>query len=378
MKLKKENILFLEYFPFLGGGQKITLKIAEYLKQFFNVQFICFNDGLIINELKKMRIEYKIINAPRHAKLRYFWSFIPFYFRFKRYLVENNIKLIYCNSYFTAKLATFVSKETNIPVIWHKHIIIENSKDSYLAGQIRKISKYVNKIICVSNAVKKSMIGVGVEEDKLCVIYNGIDTRKKTNIKNIIINKYKLDNCFIAGSVGFFRRNKGFELLIKAAAIIKQKQNKIKFFITGKSDGDYKYEQELKLLTKKNNIEDTVIFGGYIDWFKCIEAFDVLIIPSYAEPFGLVTVEAGLYEVPVIAFATGGTPEIIKNGINGFLVKNVSAEDLASKVIYVYNKRKKLRKIGLRAKKIVMEKFNEKKMRESILNIVKEILNEKK
>lgn len=378
MKNFKKNILFLEYFPFLGGGQRITLKIAEYLKSFFNVKFVCFNKGLIINELKKMKISYEIINAPRNAKLRYFWISIPFYFRFKKYLIENDIKLIYCNSYFTAKLATFVSKSLNIPVIWHKHVIIENKKESYLAEQIRKISNYVEKIICVSQAVKNSLQKIGVAENKLCVIYNGLEFKRyKKKNNNNIKKHYKLNNFFIAGSIGFFRRNKGFDLLIKAAAIVRKKEKNIKFFIVGKSDGDFKYEQELKSLVKHYNLEDTVIFGGYIDWYKCMGVFDVFILPSYAEPFGLVTIEAGAYGIPVIAFATGGTPEIIKDGINGFLAKEITAEALANKILQIYNKRKQIKKIGQMARKIVKEKFNEQIMKKKILNIIKEILNEK-
>ncbi len=374
----KDNILFLEYFPFLGGGQRITLKIAEYLKRFYNIRFICFNDGLILKELKKLNISYDLMRAPKHAKFRYFWDAILFYFNFKKYLNKNNIKLIYCNSYFTAKLATFVSKHTKIPVIWHKHIIIENKKNSYLAGQIRKISIYVNRIICVSQAVKKSMQRIGIDDRKLCVVYNGISLPLKNKVKSIIRKKYKLNDCFIAGTVGFFRRNKGFELLINAAEIVKQKQKNIKFFIAGRADGDKKYEDELKKIVENNNLKGTVIFGGYIDRFSCISAFDVFVLPSFAEPFGLVTVEAGACGVPVIAFATGGTPEIIRDGINGFLVKEVSAQKLSEKIVEVYNKRKQLKKIRQNAKRIVKEKFNEKNMQENILDIVRKIIDEKK
>ncbi|HPD18335.1 MAG TPA: glycosyltransferase family 4 protein [Candidatus Goldiibacteriota bacterium] len=377
MKKKKDNILFLEYFPFLGGGQRITLKIAESLKEEFNVRFLCFNDGLVLNELKKMGIPYDVMKAPGNAKLRYFYRSIPFYFRFKKYLMENDVKLIYCNSYFTAKLATFVSKKTKIPVIWHKHVIIENKKDSYLAGQIRKISGYVDKIICVSQAVKRSMQRIGVDEKKLCVVYNGINVPLKKETKNTIRKKYGLNDFFVAGSIGFLRKNKGFKLLIKAATIVKRKKSSIKFFIAGKSDGDFEYERELKSLVEENDLKDSVIFGGYIDWFECMDAFDVFVLPSYAEPFGLVTVEAGACGIPVVAFATGGTPEIIKDGVNGFLAKEVSAEKLAEKIIFAYNKRKRLKAMGQKAKKIVKEKFSEKKMQKKVLNIIRKVINEK-
>lgn len=377
MKGNKDNILFLEYFSFLGGGQRITLKIVKYLKTFYNIKFIAFDDGLIAKELKKLKIKCEIMQAPKHAKIRYFWHSIPFFLKFKKYLKDNNIKLIYCNSYFTAKLATFVARTTNIPVIWHKHIIIENRYNSYLAAQIRNISKYVNKIICVSNAVLESMKRIGVDNRKLCVVYNGIDTSIKTKKQDGIRKKYKLNNYFIVGTIGFFRRNKGFELLIKAALVVKQKERNIKFFIAGKSDGDLQYEDELKTLVKNYNLDDTIIFGGYIDRYKCVSDFDVFVLPSYAEPFGLVTIEAGLLQIPVIAFATGGTPEIIKDGVNGFLVKDVSAEKLAEKILYAYKNRKKIKKIGKMACKIVKEKFDEKIMQKNIHNIIKEVLNEK-
>jgi|DewCreStandDraft_4_1066084.scaffolds.fasta_scaffold07595_10 glycosyltransferase involved in cell wall biosynthesis len=377
MKEKKDNILFLEYFPFLGGGQRITLKIIEYLKKFYNIKFISFNDGLIVKELRKLKIKCEIMQAPKNAKIRYLWHSIPFYFKFKKYLKYNNIKLIYCNSYFTAKLATFVVRATNIPIIWHKHIIIENRYNSYLAQHIRNTSKYVNKIICVSNAVLESMKRIGVDNRKLCVVYNGINTLIKKKEQGGIRKKYKLKNYFVAGTIGFFRRNKGFEFLIKAALIVKQKEKNIKFFIAGKSDGDLKYENELKSLVENFNLNDTVIFGGFIDRFKCVSDFDVFVLPSYAEPFGLVTIEAGLFEKPVIAFATGATPEIIKDGVNGFLVKEVSAEKLAEKILYVYKNRRKIKRTGKTAYKIVKEKFDEKIMQKKIHNIIKEVLNEK-
>ncbi|MCX7698044.1 MAG: glycosyltransferase family 4 protein [Candidatus Goldbacteria bacterium] len=374
MRKTKYNILFLEYFPFLGGGQQITLKIAQYLKSFYNVRFICFNNGLITKELQKRKIVYDIMTAPRQAKLRYLWDSVPFYFKFKNFLQRNNIKLIYCNSYFTAKLATFVSRDLHIPVIWHKHVIIQHRKNSYLASQIRKVSKYVNKIICVSNAVKESLIRIGVSDEKLCVVYNGINLSVKKIIKKDFKKKYKLNDSFVFGSIGFFRREKGFDLLIKAAAIVKKKEKKIKFFIVGKADTDNQYEKELKMLTKESDLENTVIFGGYIDWFSCVGAFDVLIVPSLTEGFCLVIVEAGIYGVPSIAFATGGIPEIIEDGVNGFLVKKITPEALAEKIIDVYNKRKQLRVVGKHMKETVRKKFNEKIMQKNILNIVKEVL----
>ena len=221
-----------------------------------------------------------------------------------------------------------------------------------MGAEIRKFSKKAAGIICVSDAVKKSMLDAGAQAGKLVTIHNGISfppAGVKNNRKKIR-RRYGIKNEMLAGTVGFFRRNKGFDVLIRAASIAAGENPEIKFIIVGGAEpSDKDYEESLKRSVKDNGLSGRVIFTGFQDRFKYMPAFDFFVLPSEREPFGLVTVEAGAMGLPVAAFNTGGTKEIIKNNVNGILAKDKTPVGLAGAIITLASDRKKTRMIGREA-----------------------------
>ncbi len=368
---KKKRILFVEYFSFIGGGQIVLLNLIKSLKKYYDIKVLLLNEGQLSKELQKLKIDYHLIQAPQKIKYRYFWQMFPAIFKIYRYIKEMKPDLIYANCFFAIKLLSPAIRLLKIKTIWHKHVIIEKKYNSYLAGQIRKYSKIADVIICVSNAVKKSLVDIGVDKDKLKVIYNGIKMPDINMIKvrKEIRKKYKIGDKFLIGSIGFFRENKGFDIFIKCAGELKKLIKNLKFMLVGKSDmTQNSTEKNLKQLAKDSGLEKDFIFAGYIEKYKILPAFDLFVLPSHAEPFGLVTLEALSLGIPVVAFATGGTKEIIKNGYNGFLVKKLDYKDLSKKIVNILQNRKKLKTIRSNAKKTIIEKFN---IKNQILKMVK-------
>ncbi len=377
MEIKKKKILFTEYFSFVGGGQVVLLNLIKNLKKDYEIKVLLLNEGKLVKELEKVGIDYYIIKAPLKVKYRYFWNILPVIFKIYQLLKKIKPDLIYANCFFAIKLLMPAIRLLKIKTIWHKHVIIDKKYNSYLAGQIRKYSKLVNIIICVSYAVRESLINIGVNKDKLKVIYNGIEI-PELNIKKErkkIREKYKIKNEFLIGTIGFFRENKGFDIFIKCAYELKKKIKNLKFILAGKSDiGTGSYEIKLRNLIRDLKLNDNFIFPGYVDRYKILPAFDLFILSSYAEPFGLITLEALSLNIPVVAFATGGSKEIIKNGYNGFLVNKVNYKLLAEKVLYVLKNRKHLRKISKNASKYIWEKFGIKKQIIEIKKIINRLI----
>ncbi len=376
MKAQKKKILFVEYFSFIGGGQVVLLNLLKNLKQDYDIKVLLLNEGKLVKELKNIGVNYYIIKAPLKIKYRYFWNILPVSFKIYKFLKKIKPDLIYANCFFAVKLLAPIIKLLKIKTIWHKHIIIDKKYNSYLSRQIRKYSKFVNVIICVSHAVKESLINTGVNKDKLKVIYNGIEI-PEINIKKErkkIREKYKIRNEFLIGSIGFFRENKGFDIFIKCAYELKKKLKNLKFILAGKSDLDSNsYEIKLKNLIKDLKLNNDFILPGYVDRYKILPAFDLFVLPSYAEPFGLITLETLSLGIPVVAFATGGSKEIIKNGYNGFLVNKVGYEFLTEKVLYILKNRKYLRKISKNARKYTRDKFGIKKQIVEIKKIISKL-----
>ena len=111
-----------------------------------------------------------------------------------------------------------------MPYHGHKHQIITGSADSYLARDVFRFSAYADRMVCVSGASASSLEAIGVEKSKIIVIHNGInipairrDTRKKMR------KKLGIEGYFVAGTVGYFRKNKGFDTLIDAASAVSKK-----------------------------------------------------------------------------------------------------------------------------------------------------------
>jgi glycosyltransferase involved in cell wall biosynthesis len=90
-----------------------------------------------------------------------------------------------------------------------------------------------------------------------------------------------------------------------------------------------------KLLS--NSLNGGLIFSGYRDDIpKILGNFKVIIVPSWEEPFGRVTIEAMAAGVPVIGTASGGTKEIIEDGKSGYLVPPRDPGSIAEKLLFLY------------------------------------------
>jgi glycosyltransferase involved in cell wall biosynthesis len=368
----KKKILFLEYFPFIAGGQNVLLAIISNLKKEYDIEVLLFNRGEIESRLKALKIKYHFIQAPHKVKYRYFFEFARFNRRVLEFVSSGGYDLIYSSGYFSTKLIAPAVKKFPVPLIWHKHQIIEKGYFSYLASQVRHFSKFADKMICVSNASKLSLIKAGVDPRKVVTIHNGMQIPKiNGRARRAAVRKiYGIKNEFTAGTVGFFRRNKGLGLLIGATELLKGKG--IKFIIVGKAEPqDAAYEEELRRMAKGKGLGKNVIFAGFHDRFDFLPAFDVFVLPSFNEPFALSVLEALGAGVPVVAFNSGGTPEAVKDGYNGYLAEKIDAKSLAGKILEA-KADKKLKQKSRNASAGIKKVFSIQKQMEEIKTVIEE------
>jgi glycosyltransferase involved in cell wall biosynthesis len=370
----RKKLLFLEYFSFMGGGQAVLLNIIKEMKKYYDVEVLIFNRGLIEQELKKLGVRTHYIQAPLKVKYRYIWKYQPFYNSVKVFLKRGGYDLVYSGGMFATKLAGPACLAVKIPLIWHKQLIIEKGYFSYNASQARLLSNFASKIICVSEASRLSMARSGVKESKLITVHNGIKIPviKAKTIRHAVRKKYAPAGGFVCGTVCVFRKNKGIDLLIQAASLAQKGSRKIKFLLVGKSDpGQERFEEELRRDVKDRGL-DNFIFTGYRDKYDIMPAFDLYVMPSPNEPFGLVTIEAMALGIPAAGFGSGGTKEIITDGYDGFLASGVNAQALAEKIFFAYDNRAELKKMGKNAIKTVKERFTLEEQMKEIKRIIEE------
>lgn len=132
--------------------------------------------------------------------------------------------------------------------------------------------------------------------------------------------------------VGRLVKRKGVDYLIKAFAKLKNEINDVVLIIIGRGE----CRDELELLAKNLNIEDSVYFMGYVE-DELLPAYyllcNICVVPSItygmADPWVLVVNEAMYFGKPVIATdAVGAAFDMVKDGENGFMVPEKDSEAL--------------------------------------------------
>jgi len=251
-----------------------------------------------------------------------------------------------------------------------------------------EIIKAASLIISLSEAEKKDLNALyGAPLEKITVIPGGINLaqfqclpkencREKLNFRK---------NDFVLLFVGRLEWRKGLGTLISAVNLLKNDIPNIKGIIVGgrifgrqKNKDDFKEYQRLLRKAKEENVEELIRFVGRVDHGRLplyYSAADIFVIPSYYEPFGLVTLEAMACRVPVIASKMGGLQISVKDGETGLLFEPRNAKDLKEKVLRLYNSKELAEKLVKNAYDNIKNNYSWKDIAEKIRNIYKSLLN---
>jgi glycosyltransferase involved in cell wall biosynthesis len=163
----------------------------------------------------------------------------------------------------------------------------------------------------------------------------------------------------VVGFVGRLCESKGVDVLVRAAALLHRSWPRLKVCIIGEQDGSGRYLARLRQEVAAGGLQDVVHFLGYRpDAARAGREFDVQVLPSRAEPFGLVTLEAMAQACPVVVTDSGGSPEIVRDGVEGFLVRPGDAAQLAGRLDVLLDSPGLCREMGRRGRRRVVEDFS--------------------
>jgi glycosyltransferase involved in cell wall biosynthesis len=175
------------------------------------------------------------------------------------------------------------------------------------------------------------------------VIAAGHDARRSFVLPNVvkIDQKYQkkiLKNPPVIGIYGRLEPRKGFDILIKAGAILLKNNYDFRLKIGGfEVPGSYNW-RTIEGFIKENNIaEKCEIVGTVLDKKNFFKDVDIFCVPSREEPFGLVILEGFLFSTLVISSDSDGGKLLIEDEKNGMLFINENPEDLAEKIIKILN-----------------------------------------
>jgi len=238
----------------------------------------------------------------------------------------------------------------------------------------KKALKYLNKktdlIIAVSSSVRDYLTANRLaSKNQVVIVPNAIQEQKTENRKQKTGDKGERVDMPVIGTVGSINRQKGQRYLIEAMPVILSRYPKTSLTIAGSGSE----EANLKALAAKLGLHKHVRFLGEVsDIERYFETLDVFVLPSIAETFGIVLLEAMQAGVPIVATKVGGVPDVIEDDKNGLLVKSRNSKSLADAIIRVLSKPSlaaKLRANGFSR----LEEFDWKKIIERIENLYERV-----
>lgn len=296
---------------------------------------------------------------------------IDFYsvWKLAKIIKKNKIDIIHVHNgkdYWLAVFAKYLAGRAKIVATRH---ILKPLGNSFLH---KKMFAKIDQFIAVSEQVKENLIKENnIDLEKIRVVHNGMGLSNYTNIDSEYLfselNIKKSD--FVIGSVGTLCDRKNQKLLVDLAKKIEIKN--IKFVLIGEDFTEKKeYKNELLNKIKKNNISNKLIMTGYRnDIPELMDFFDLLVVPSKAEAFGLVAIEAMAAGTPVIASKVDGLKEVIKNRSSGILISDNNINEYKKEILSLYHNKKLRKKYSKNGIKRVENKFSLEKMIKSVEKI---------
>ncbi len=202
---------------------------------------------------------------------------------------------------------------------------------------------------------------IGLPEEKICLIRNGIDTARilDQNLVNSYRHQWAASGKFTVGAIGRFHRQKGVDVLLEAAQAILKAHPGAQFLIAG--DGPEK--NNLASQARRLGIGSSVTFCGWVKGApEFLSILDLFVLPSRWEGMPNAVMEAMLAEKPVIATKVSGVPDLIKNEVDGLIVAPEDAAGLSQAINRLINDLEFGQELARAARQKIMSHFDLKNM----------------
>jgi glycosyltransferase involved in cell wall biosynthesis len=362
------KILFVQKVKALVGSEKYFLElIPELEKRGVETEFVCvFNSfdkekaSLFIESYRKLKLKIHVLEVSSDKSIVKTLKLV-------RKVVKNgNFDLVHSHLIHADLWMSILKRLGSVksPIVSTKHGYDELfiSKNGFDASKIKsnlyyKVCKFSEKKIKRSFAVSRGLRGLFVDSgickaENIFTIHHGFDLPNINHHKNCEF-RFSTNQIILLGRIIPF---KGHKLAIESLIKVKQKKSDFKLLIIGHGDEDL--IEDLKKMISDNDLNENVMFLGYkSNIYDYLNNSDVMLVPSIAEGFGLIFLEAMNAELPIIGFDVPATNEIIEHNVSGRIVPAYNTSIMANEIINLLENNDLNQKLSLGAKHKLLDYF---------------------
>jgi glycosyltransferase involved in cell wall biosynthesis len=295
--------------------------------------------------------------------------FILLLFKVRKLTVSGNVRIIHCHFGKDSKIFAVIFRiifDRNVRIIWHWHGLFATKVRR--RGNITKrlfrdvfyglASHWVDRHVAICTEMYSWLAHIS---KKASLVPNGISLERfrKDNVGIAALEQTRrlfgvTQASFVVCSVANFRPEKDHVTLLKAAReVIRHRKDSLFILV-----GDGPTRGDIEKLTQSLGIQQQVVFAGLRrDVEQIISIANVFVLSTHYEGLPYVLCEAMALEKPVIATEVGGCSDVVKEGV-GFLVHPGDYQQIAEKVIWLYDNRERAVEIGKLGRRRVEQHYD--------------------
>lgn len=344
------KVLIVSVGKIFGGIEKYTIDLVNGLASSqYEIHVAVREDGQLIKH-----VENNNILSLNLTKKNFFSSMR----KIKKYVEDNKIDVIHCNSNNALLLSMFSKKSIKKIAVIHGDVEIDQMRRRKLAVHLykfleTKLIKKCNGCIAVSASLKEILVSRGINEEAIRVVYNGLSLIDYDCEPNYEAEYLKI--C----SVGNLLPSKNQIVLLEALNILQTEAPEIKFICDIYGEGSKR--EMLQAYIDDNNIKGVTLKGFKENVRHLLNQYMVYVQPSLYESFGIAVTEAMNAGCCVIVSSVGGMKEIVDDK-SGFQFKCDDSRELADILQKCYNDRITMEEKATRGKEKVYNTFTVEKM----------------
>jgi glycosyltransferase involved in cell wall biosynthesis len=369
------TVVHLTASRFFGGPERQMLGLARSLPADLQSIFISFSEGSLCQAfLDQARRDSFLGLALKHdtphlvAALRELIDLLK----------DMGADLLCCHGYKANLLGLMAARRLGIPVI---------SVSRGWTGETFRVRAYefldrlvlrrMDRVVCVSEGQARKVRAAGVPNHKITVIRNAIRAERfdapHPEYRRRLEDLFPEPPEIIVGAAGRLSPEKGFAHLVDAAAEVALAHSSVGFVLFGEGP----LRNSLVRQIREKGLEGRFILAGFrSDFDQYLPCLDLVVLPSFTEGLPNVALEALAVGVPVVATTVGGTPEVVEDGLSGYLVPPGDSAALARRISDVLASDAERQRMGLRGRQRIVKDFTFSTQAEHYLRLFAELTGE--
>jgi glycosyltransferase involved in cell wall biosynthesis len=246
-----------------------------------------------------------------------------------------------------------------VPIVTTMHGWIANSPRQRALVEIdKRVARGFDMVLAVSAQIRDQLLEAGVPAKRVRLVHNAIviDRYQRSGERGFVASLVgrTLPRPMLA-CIGRLSAEKGHADLLEALAIVKRKGHQVSAVLAGEGPERARLEGRIAAL----GLADSVFLPGHVDRpQRMLEDADLMVLPSHTEGLPNAALEALAMNVPVLATAVGGTPEVIEDGRSGRLVRPRDPAMMAARIEEFLANREQWAQMAIRGRASVIERFD--------------------